>query len=455
MNEDKALTPEEASLLVSPAELIGLMNSAGKSREYELRVKIQPGDIIQLTSLKNKWYVLDVDPDQGSALLTAVCPIRGIRYHTEDTEITWENCSLRSWLNGEYYEQNFSDVEKAMIVETELENTDHPKYGTPGGNRTRDRIFLLSSDEFSKSSLVKRLYAHVNLKIRDGSGYFWTRSPGESPNTAIVVPESSGGYGGARVDQEKMILPVFSVNLYAYSVFVSLVKPSRLKRGDRIRLGKKMRWQVVDVDHSADTALLIAMYTVGRKPYHETREEITWENCTLRRWLNEEYYEKKFSEIEKTVIVETETEIPGRSENCPANIIKDRIFLPGIDTLERINNEEYCNRTNCPDAFWEAYPEGCSNWIMYFLLMEFGSCWGWKGERHYVDEKYNVLPAMKINISAYIAAKSEEMIRRAWARADSDPDQQTPCCKKSIYTLEHFKNRSFPFGFYWDPPETL
>ena len=75
-------------------------------------------------------YVLDVQP-----------------YNTEETDVTWESCTLRSWLNDEFLNKAFTEREQEHIRITEVMNPDNPYYGTPGGNSTRDRIFLLSADE--------------------------------------------------------------------------------------------------------------------------------------------------------------------------------------------------------------------------------------------------------------------------------------------------------------------
>ncbi len=69
------------------------------------------------------------------------------RYNEERTEMTWESCTLRHWLNDEFLNKAFTSGEQARIRLTELANPDNPVWGTSGGNSTRDRIFLLSAEE--------------------------------------------------------------------------------------------------------------------------------------------------------------------------------------------------------------------------------------------------------------------------------------------------------------------
>ncbi len=73
-------------------------------------------------------------------------------YNTELTEVTWENCTLRKWLNEKFYNAAFNKTEKAMIRKTTVQNKDNPYYGTKCGNDTKDKVFLLSIEDALKDS---------------------------------------------------------------------------------------------------------------------------------------------------------------------------------------------------------------------------------------------------------------------------------------------------------------
>jgi len=70
-------------------------------------------------------------------------------YHHTKEAVTWENCSLREWLNGEFYEITFTPDEKELIADTTLINSDNPYYYIDGGNNTVDKVFLISYNEVS------------------------------------------------------------------------------------------------------------------------------------------------------------------------------------------------------------------------------------------------------------------------------------------------------------------
>ena len=61
----------------------------------------------------------------------------------------WEHCSLRQWLNDDFYNSSFTDDEKAWICATNLQNHDAEFYYLPGGDNTVDHVFLLSCGDIA------------------------------------------------------------------------------------------------------------------------------------------------------------------------------------------------------------------------------------------------------------------------------------------------------------------
>lgn len=61
-------------------------------------------------------------------------------------EITWADCELRKYLNGEFYDK-FSEINKSRIIPVTNKNPDNPWYGAKGGEDTQDNIFLLTIED--------------------------------------------------------------------------------------------------------------------------------------------------------------------------------------------------------------------------------------------------------------------------------------------------------------------
>lgn len=92
-----------------------------------------------------EWFVLD--QKDGKLLLLSKYALDCKGYNEGWEETNWENCTLRNWLNNEFYNTAFSEVERTNIAVTFVVNVDNLYYGTKGGNNTYDKIFLLSIEE--------------------------------------------------------------------------------------------------------------------------------------------------------------------------------------------------------------------------------------------------------------------------------------------------------------------
>ena len=163
-----------------------------------------------------QWYILDNDTVNHRLMLLARDVLEMMqRYHTESETITWEQSTIRSWLNGygssenkqseDYTSSNFiksafTDEEKAKIPKVTVVNDDNPQYNTPGGNNTLDYVFLLSINEV-KTLLPPYVDPENNMctKILCLGACWWLRSPGENSSLASFV-DSAGGLGSHGID---------------------------------------------------------------------------------------------------------------------------------------------------------------------------------------------------------------------------------------------------------------
>lgn len=65
-----------------------------------------------------------------------------------DTTVTWENCTLRKWMNNDFYKMAFHDKEQKSIVLQDVSNAPEPvTWYRDSGNDTKDKIYLLSIAE--------------------------------------------------------------------------------------------------------------------------------------------------------------------------------------------------------------------------------------------------------------------------------------------------------------------
>ena len=166
---------------------------------------MQAGDKILFGNYE--WRVLEVK--NNTALIITEYIIEQRAYHNAYKDITWADCSLRKYLNSEFYDR-FTAAEKSRIIPVLNKNPDNQWYGTKGGTDTQDSIFLLSIEEtvcryFGDSS--SKLYSPGKNqrywferkdknnskriarleKRKEGSWWWWLRSPGRVSIKAVYI----------------------------------------------------------------------------------------------------------------------------------------------------------------------------------------------------------------------------------------------------------------------------
>lgn len=187
-----------------------------------LLAKANPGDTVffgayeQDNNTSNgkedvEWLVLEVK--DGKALVVSKYALDCKQYNTSNTNVTWETCTLRKWLNTDFINSAFSSDEKAKIPTVTVSADKNHGYSANPGNATQDQVFLLSITEANKyfnSTGARQCkptdYAVANgaWESVDGNCGWWLRSPGVtqySAHSAAYVHNSGGVYeSGCDVD---------------------------------------------------------------------------------------------------------------------------------------------------------------------------------------------------------------------------------------------------------------
>lgn len=130
-----------------------------------------------------EWLVLARDGDK--ALLISRYGLDVQPYNKDYTSVTWETCTLRTWLNSTFYNKAFSSAEQAAILTTDVDNSKSQCYSiwtTSGGNNTQDKVFLLSYAEANKYFGVGK-----GSSKKTAAGVRWLRSPSYSQSNAAYV----------------------------------------------------------------------------------------------------------------------------------------------------------------------------------------------------------------------------------------------------------------------------
>lgn len=115
-------------------------------------------------------------------------------YNIEYSHTTWESCTLRKWLNNDFFRAAFpNDEERKRIVEVTVPADDNPQYDVDSGNDVQDKIFLLNIAEVNKYDTARvckptayavACNAHTGVY---GNSRWWLRSPGRTQGYAAYV----------------------------------------------------------------------------------------------------------------------------------------------------------------------------------------------------------------------------------------------------------------------------
>ncbi len=185
-----------------------------------------------------EWIVLEVR--EGKALLLSKYGLDAMPFHSTERAVTWETCSLRSWMNGDFLYTAFNAQEQSMILLTDVDNSEAQGYSgwnTFIGNNTRDKVFALSAAEAGqylgvdyddKDNTISRVaptaYARQNgadtnekYQTTEGlaAGWWWLRSPGRTSVKTTYV-NCCGALNDPDVDiSDISVRPAIWVNMEA------------------------------------------------------------------------------------------------------------------------------------------------------------------------------------------------------------------------------------------------
>lgn len=87
-----------------------------------------------------------------------------------------------------------------------------------------------------------------------------------------------------------------------------------------------IEWEILTIRDNK--ALVISKHCLERMPFNESLESVTWEECTMRKWLNESFLLTTFSAEEQERIISTVVRNPDNIEHDEiGNDTVDKIFL--------------------------------------------------------------------------------------------------------------------------------
>ena len=151
----------------------------------------------------------------------------------------------------------------------------------------------------------------------------------------------------------------------------------RASVGDTVRFGQypqgsageflPIAWRVLEFRGGA--ALLLSEKLLDCKPYNNALDQVTWDDCSLRDWLDTAFVRMAFDYAQQKKLLTVTNENPDNPE-CDTKggkPTKDRVFLLSIDEVSRyFLYDEHRKASVTPYAHrcgaWVDEKSGCSFW---------------------------------------------------------------------------------------------
>ena len=163
-----------------------------------------------------EWIVLEAD--RKTATLISRYALECQKYNREREDVTWETCTLRTWLNETFLQAAFSEEEQKSLQTVTVCADGNPEYNTDPGGATPDRVYLLSIAEAGKyfgSDRARICGATVWARSRGAETNslsacrWWLRSPGyHSYDAAYADHTGYVNYDAQAVDSSASLYAV-------------------------------------------------------------------------------------------------------------------------------------------------------------------------------------------------------------------------------------------------------
>lgn len=220
-----------------------------------------------------------------------------------------------------------------------------------------------------------------------------------------------------------------------------------------------IKWRVLSV--KGNEAFVVADKALDCQPYNKTCEDVTWETCTLRKWLNNTFLDAAFDAEEqsaiKTTNVVNEDNIDWGTEG--GNATSDQIFLLSqnevrnpkygfnseyktISETRQCKASAYAVANNCWTASIDGYAGNCYWWLrspgVYFIVPARVNFVGWSddldddGEIDVLEDIYGVRPALNLNLSS----SSWKYAGTVSANVGEGSGENPSATKKPVVTLK-------------------
>lgn len=211
-----------------------IYNDDNINKSYNAIQNIEVGSIIKFGSYPQnskykkepiEWRVLAVKDDK--ALIISQYALDCKQYNEQSDFTSWEECTLRKWLNNDFLNSAFDSTEQNLICLSTVMTDKNQMYSTNQSYDTEDKVFLLSTeeaeqyfknDEDRKCNPTKFAINNGAWQSDKGQCWWWLRSIGYYTNNFAAFVFNGGSvhfYGNFVNLNDGSVRPAFWINIKA------------------------------------------------------------------------------------------------------------------------------------------------------------------------------------------------------------------------------------------------
>lgn len=385
-----------------------------------------------------EWIVLDVDDETALLLSRYGLDTHILAYGSHELDELFYS-GLFNWLNEDFASAAF-DKGKLNAIESKPQYR-ATQWFTVLSKPQIETYFPEAKDRQTKATA--HAAAHGAKLSENGYCGWWTCSHGKESGILETYVRGDGTFGEADDHNETIaVRPCFYLNLSCVDRLDDVQRPlapepqaegeypPAFEIGNVITFGRyeqdnktsngmePIEWRVLA--REGNKALLLAQKGLDTQPYHETESVVTWETCTLRAWLNREFYETAFEGAERDAVVLS------RIHSNAGNDTDDYVFILSADEAttylgggkaNRIGGTAYARKRGVYDDgnenayWWTRTRDEHETGVLVFAVRAFeatgahGTPDTWSWFYRYADYKANadqiaIRPAIWVDMTA-------------------------------------------------------
>ena len=169
--------------------------------------------------------------------------------------------------------------------------------------------------------LTRRKYKEAELRVNDGLF-----------REAYVLLKTIDTYAPSKelMSEIEAKHPLFLLNIGDTFTLGNYEQDNDLNNGM-----EPIEWVIIDKDEGGNQFFVISNKILDSMPYHNKREYIHWDKCSVREWLNSSFYNTAFSDSENKDIIQTKVKGNGNHVFGVYDMIttEDKLFYLSLDEI--------------------------------------------------------------------------------------------------------------------------